>query len=211
MISGHLDNYRAPSLSDRSSSQQDHQSWSRCSGHKFAMGGDISRIEQEFAVGQLRSSKDEFEDTTKRQMERTPLHSTRELQSIFRCLAVHAHAQRRTIIALKKRWSIFLPTDQNSWGFFFWNACSREEDRQEILHYHIPSQWRRMEAHYSTAFHNLLLIFDRLNRRRMRQENACVSSIVSSRERNDQKKNSRQTKLVKSWRSFFAFTHLGLW
>lgn len=103
MISGHLYIHRAPSLSDRSSTQQDHQSWSRCTGHKFAMGADISRIEQEFAVGQLRSSEVEFEDTTKRQMERTPLHSTRELQSIFRFSAVQAHAQRRTIIALKKR------------------------------------------------------------------------------------------------------------
>lgn len=102
MISGHLYIHRAPSLSDRSSTQQD-QSWSRCTGHKFAMGADISRIEQEFAVGQLRSSEEKFEDKTKRQMERTPLHSTRELQSIFRCSAVLAHAQRRTIIALKKR------------------------------------------------------------------------------------------------------------
>lgn len=74
--------------------------------------------------------------------------------------------------------------------FNFFLECSfewREEDRKEILHT-FPSSGR-MEGHHSTAFHNLLLIFDRLTQAKnaARKYFACVSSTVSSRERKDQK------------------------
>lgn len=59
--------------------------------------------------------------TKRKRLERTPLHSTRVFQSIFRW-ALQAHAQRRTIITLK-RWGI---------TFFSFFSFLVVRDRSEI-------------------------------------------------------------------------------
>lgn len=73
-------------------------------------------------------------------------------------------------------------------------------------YYH--TYWCVEAHHHSTAFHIFLLIFDRLNKRRMRQEMpAYYLTTVPSRERKDQRKKS-----VKSWIGFAStpLIHLGL-
>lgn len=78
------------------------------------MGGDISRFiergeqSRQLTVGAQRAmKKKEKKKKTggrrgdqRKKVERTPLHTTRDFQSIFRW-AVEAHAQRRKIITLK--------------------------------------------------------------------------------------------------------------
>ena len=74
------------------------------------MGGDISRFFErrerfrQLTLGAQRAKKKENwgggGGDQRKKVERTPLHTTREFQSIFRW-AVEAHAQRRKIITLK--------------------------------------------------------------------------------------------------------------
>lgn len=76
------------------------------------MGGDISRFiergeqSRQLTVGAQRAMKKKGRKPggrrgdQRKKVERTPLHTTRDFQSIFRW-AVEAHAQRRKIITLK--------------------------------------------------------------------------------------------------------------
>lgn len=72
------------------------------------MGGDISRFiergerSRQLTVGAQRAKKKKERKKKEKgkKVEPTPLHTTREFQSIFRW-AVEGHAQRRKIITLK--------------------------------------------------------------------------------------------------------------
>lgn len=68
-ISGHLHIYKGPGRSDRSSTQQGHQSWSQCRWHTFAMGGDNSRLSEGRAVWsavRMQRAREKFWDQTKK-------------------------------------------------------------------------------------------------------------------------------------------------